>query len=203
MTGPALPLGLGLLAFSTWARFAQDKSLLFGLFLIVGSSAAWLLYVLGIHVAGRISADKGAYTRTRRGLGFANVCMLFTLIGLIPALAPLAAHNARGWRSLILPLLGMIFVVLLPIVVSVMLGGAIFSLEALWATLGLSAEYANVFGDQRSIPGMGRADCGITEHLRDCHHTPAGRNPPRSHCRERAPRAPCPGHHQTQATNRR
>ena len=91
--------------------------------------------MLGIHVAGRVLADKGSYTRTLRGLGFANVVTLIKMIGLIPALAPLAAplgmvlsfiaiwmgaaaaHNARGWRSIILPFLGVLFAVLVPVLV--------------------------------------------------------------------------------------
>ncbi|MFO7631956.1 MAG: YIP1 family protein, partial [Caldilinea sp.] len=154
MIGPALLLGLGLLALFTWARYAQSFGMLLSFLLIPVSIAAWLVAVLGIHVAGRVIADKGSYTRTLRGLGFANVFMLVEMIGLIPALAPVAApigawlsiiaiwmgaaaaHNAKGWRSIILPILGILFAVLLPLLVPAMVGGAIFSLESLWALLG-------------------------------------------------------------------
>ena len=76
MTGPALLLGLGLLVVFTWAKYAQGNGLLLSLLLILVSIAGWFIAVLGIHVAGRVLADKGSYTRTLRGLGFANVVTL-------------------------------------------------------------------------------------------------------------------------------
>ena len=77
------------------------------------------------------------------------------MIGLIPALAPLAAplgmvlsfvaiwmgaataHNTRGWRSIILPILGVFFAILVPALVQMMLSGALFSLESVLTQLGL------------------------------------------------------------------
>ena len=117
-------------------------------------AAGWFIAVLGIHVAGRVIADKGSYTRTLRGLGFANVVTLIRIIGLLPALAPLAApigiwlpiiaiwlgaaaaHNARGWRSIILPFLGVFFAVLVPVLAMMMVSGAVFSLESVLTQLG-------------------------------------------------------------------
>ena len=154
MTGPALLLGLGLLAVFTWAKYGRADGLLLSLLLILVSIAGWFIAVLGIHVAGRVLADKGSYTRTLRGLGFANVVTLIKMIGLIPALAPLAAplgmvlsfiaiwmgaaaaHNARGWRSIILPILGVFFAILVPVLVQMMLSGALFSLESVLTQLG-------------------------------------------------------------------
>ena len=155
MTGPALLLGLGLLVVFTWAKYGPRIGPLLSLLLILGSIAFWFIQVLGIHVAGRVIADKGSYTRTLRGLGFANVVTLIRMIGLIPALAPLAApigiwlsiiaiwmgaaaaHNARGWRSIILPFLGVLFAVLVPVLAMMMLSGAVFSLESVLTQLGL------------------------------------------------------------------
>jgi hypothetical protein len=111
--------------------------------------------VLAVFAAGQLLADNGSYTRTLRGLGFANVVTLIEMIGLIPALAPLAAplgallslvaiwmgaamaHNARGWRSIILPILGIFFVVAVPLLAQTMFGGAILGLESLLRQLGL------------------------------------------------------------------
>ena len=47
-----------------------------------------------------------------------------------------AAHNAQGWRSLVLPILGFFFVIAAPLLVYSMLGGALFSLESLLTRLG-------------------------------------------------------------------
>jgi uncharacterized membrane protein YvlD (DUF360 family) len=155
MTGPALLLGLGLLVVFTWAKYRPAIGPLLGLLLILASIAFWFVQVLGIHVAGRVIADKGSYTRTLRGLGFAHVVTLVNMIGLLPALASLAApigtwvsviavwmgaavaHNARGWRSIILPFLGVIFALLVPLIGGMMVSGAVLSLESLLAQLGL------------------------------------------------------------------
>jgi hypothetical protein len=156
MTGPALLLGLGLLAVFTWAKDAQSLSPPLGVLMILAIIAFWFVYVLGIHVAGRVIADKGSYTRTLRALGFANVVTLVKMIGLVPALAPLAApigawvsviavwmgaaaaHNAKGWRSIILPFLGVIFAILVPALVPIMLSGAVVSLKSVLTQLGLT-----------------------------------------------------------------
>ena len=139
----------------TWAKYAQGDGLLLNLLLILVSIAGWFIAVLGIHVAGRVIADKGSYTRTLRGLGFANVVTLIRIIGLLPALAPLAApigiwltiiaiwmgaaaaNSVRGWRSIILPFLGVFFAVLVPVLAMMMVSGAVFSLESVLTQLGL------------------------------------------------------------------
>jgi uncharacterized membrane protein YvlD (DUF360 family) len=147
MTAPGLLLGPGLLAIYVLARGESPAA-------IPVQVAVWFLGILAIHAAGRLLADNGSYTRTLRGLGFANVMTLFEMIRLIPALAPVAgpagallgfvaiwmgaaaAHRAQGWRSLVLPILGVFFVVAAPLLVYSMLGGAIFSLESLLTRLG-------------------------------------------------------------------
>lgn len=48
-----------------------------------------------------------------------------------------AAHNARGWRSIILPILGVFFASLVPVLVQMMVSGALFSLESVLTQLGL------------------------------------------------------------------
>ena len=80
---------------------------------------------------------------------------IFDLLALIPPIAPLAlilttilaflamwmgaaeAHETRGWRTLMLPLLGMIVAVLIPLVLTAMLGGFVIGLESIFARLGL------------------------------------------------------------------
>ena len=150
MTGPALLLGPGLMVLYTLVRGEPGG----GLLLVPARVASWFIAVLCIFAAGRLLADNGSYTRTLRGLGFAHVVTLIEMIGLIPALAPLAAplgawlsfiaiwigaaaaHNARGWRSIILPFLGIFFAVLVPGLLQTMLGGAVLSLESLLTQLG-------------------------------------------------------------------
>jgi len=147
MTAPALLLGPGLLAIYALAKGESPA-------VVPAQVAIWFLGVLAIYAAGRLVADKGSYSRTLRGLGFANVITLIEMLHLIPALEPVAgpvgtllsfvaiwmgaaaAHNAQGWRSLILPILGFFFVGVAPLLVYSMLGGALFSLESLLTRLG-------------------------------------------------------------------
>ncbi|MBE2239440.1 MAG: phage holin family protein [Caldilineaceae bacterium] len=151
MTGPALLLSLGLLGVQTVAL--RQTGPLLTVLMIVASIALWFVYTLGIHLAGRLIADKGSYTRTLRGLGFANVTLLIRTMGLIPILAPVAApvaawigllaiwmgaaaaHNARGWRGVILPVLGWVLAVLAPVLLQMMISGAVFSVDAVLAQL--------------------------------------------------------------------
>ena len=148
MTAPALLLGPGLLVIYVLVRGEPLAA-------VPAQVAIWFMGVLAVFAAGRLLADNGSYTRTLRGLGFANVVTLIEMIGLIPALAPLAAplgtllslvaiwmgaamaHNARGWRSIILPILGIFFVVAVPLLAQTMFGGAILGLESLLRQLGL------------------------------------------------------------------
>ena len=148
MTAPALLLGPGLLVIYVLVRGEPLAA-------VPAQVAIWFMGVLAVFAAGRLLADNGSYTRTLRGLGFANVVTLIEMIGLIPALAPLAAplgtllslvaiwmgaamaHNARGWRSIILPILGVFFILAVPLLAQTMFGGAILGLESLLRQLGL------------------------------------------------------------------
>lgn len=148
MTAPAVLLGPGLLVLYVLVRGEPLAA-------VPAQMAIWFMGVLAVFAAGRLLADNGSYTRTLRGLGFANVVTLIEMIGLVPALAPLAAplgallslvaiwmgaamaHNARGWRSIILPILGIFFVVAVPLLAQTMFGGAILGLESLLRQLGL------------------------------------------------------------------
>jgi uncharacterized membrane protein YvlD (DUF360 family) len=148
MTAPALLLGPGLLVIYVLVRGESVA-------VVPMQVAIWFMGVLAVFAAGRLLADNGSYTRTLRGLGFANVVTLIEMIGLIPALAPLAAplgallslvaiwmgaamaHNARGWRSIILPILGVFFILAVPLLAQTMFGGAILGLESMLRQLGL------------------------------------------------------------------
>lgn len=153
MTGPALLLGLGLLVSFSLVRESQRMSLPLALVWAAVSIAFWFLYVLGVNMAGRIIAGRASYTRTLRGLGFANAIVLIRFVGLVPLLAPLAApitawigfiavwmgaaaaHNATGWRGVILPILGVILAVLAPLFLQMMVSGAVLSFESILAQL--------------------------------------------------------------------
>ena len=151
MTGPALLLGLFFAGLSGYFRAEPGQEL----FSVLGGMVIWPVSVLAVFLAGRLLTRKGNFTRTIRGLGFAHVVFIFDLLALIPPIAPLAlilttilaflamwmgaaeAHETRGWRTLMLPLLGMIVAVLIPLVLTAMLGGFVIGLESIFARLGL------------------------------------------------------------------
>ena len=151
MTGPALLLGLFFAGISGYFRAEPGQELLS----VLGSILIWPVSVLAIFWAGRLLTRKGYFTRTLRGLGFAQVVYVFDLLAFIPSIAPLAliltailaflatwmgaaeAHETRGWRTLLLPFLGMIVAVLIPVVLTAMVGGLAIGFESILARLGL------------------------------------------------------------------
>jgi len=145
MTGPALLIGL---AMATLAAFLGGSGS--PVVRLAIRWAAWLLVVLAVFAAGRLLTRRGTYTRTMRALGFSYAATIFTLLTLIPALAPLAnliaflvtflaawmgaseAHEARGWRSILLPVVAVAVVVVAPAVTLALLSGAAFTIQSLF-----------------------------------------------------------------------
>ncbi len=151
MTGPALLIGLFFAALSGYFRADPGQELLG----ILGSVVIWPFYVLAIFWAGRLLTGKGTFTRTLRALGFAHFVYILDLLALIPPLAPLAlfisallaflaswmgaaeAHETHGWRTFILPILGLAIIILVPLALTAMISGAVIGLESALARLGL------------------------------------------------------------------
>ena len=151
MTGPALLLGFGFTALSAFLRANPGDELLD----VLLSLLVWPLAVWGMFAAGRLLTRKGYFTRTMRGMGFAHVVLIFDILHLIPAIAPLVtfltisveflatwmaaaeAHNTRGWRTFVLPFLGLLIIVLVPIVLGALTGSVVIGLEAVLEKIGL------------------------------------------------------------------
>lgn len=152
LTGPALLLGVGATALTSLRR--TDAGLGMLPWLLV-NLVSWLFVVLAVFFAGRLLTRKGNYTRTLRGLGFAQVVSLIELVAFIPPLASLAvflgtllgfvavwmgaaaAHDTRGWRTLLLPFLALVVSVLIPLVALVMLASVALSFDSVLEQLGL------------------------------------------------------------------
>ena len=150
MTGPALFLGF--LFAITSGIFRAELGLTEETVIIRITS--WLLAVFAIFVAGRLLTRKGYYTRTLRALGFAQVVHVIEFISLIPPLAPFAiflstvmafiatwmaatvAHDTHGWRTLLFPLVMLVVMVFIPIILFVMLGSIVFSIDSVLTQLG-------------------------------------------------------------------
>jgi hypothetical protein len=153
MTGPALLLGLLAVVIDTLVmqQGAFDPLVLAGRFVF------WLLSVLMVFITGRMLSKKGEFTRTFRAVGFAQAAWLLGVLVLIPPIAPLArlitvvvaffavwigaaeAHETRGWRTIVLPVMVVIAWVVVAFIVGSLVAGAGFTIETLFGDLGVTA----------------------------------------------------------------
>jgi uncharacterized membrane protein YvlD (DUF360 family) len=154
MTGPGLLLGLGFSALAGLLQGGRSGHLLGSL---VSLLVAFALTTFAVYAAGRILARNGEYPRTMRALGFARTTTVVLLLGLLPdflgiatvsmlVLAFLAfwmaateAHEVRGWRGVLLPILAIVVALVIPPLVMLLLGGAVSGIESILETLGLVA----------------------------------------------------------------
>ncbi len=149
MTGPGLLLGL-LGSFVMGMMRGEGKALEVGL----GSAAIWLLGVLAVFAAGRLLSRKGTYTRTMRTMGFAQTTLLLELFALIPGIAPVVrpvtallhfmalwiaaaqAHETRGWRTVLLPLIAVAVLVGSIVAMGAILGALSLTFGSILTALG-------------------------------------------------------------------
>jgi hypothetical protein len=151
MTGPAVLLFV-LASLVTSFVISQSPSVVTWL-ARVGAPlvATWLVFA-----AGRILGRKGTFTTTLRAIGFAQAVYFLGLLAFIPALAPVVrlvvsvvsfigvwlgaaeAHDLRGWRSLVFPVVFLVVIVVVPVAVAALLAGAQLTLSALAQELGLA-----------------------------------------------------------------
>jgi len=144
MTGPAFVLGLVLSFFQGYINADRNVGLL-----ALMSPIGWLFGVLAVFLTGRLLTHRGSYTKTLRALGFAQAARVILLVSFVPVLAPLAlflsttltfiatwmgaavAHQTRGWRTIILPLVLLFIIVLIPVMLLLMFGGVALSVESI------------------------------------------------------------------------
>lgn len=151
MTGPALLLGIVFSAVSGYVRADEGTELI----TIVAEVLLWPAAVFVVYWTGRRLTGKGYYTRTLRGLGFAHVGYVLDLFSFLPYVAPLAvflgslvsflaawmgaaeAHETRGLRTFLLPVLAILIVVVVPLMLAALLSGAVIGLESIIHRFGL------------------------------------------------------------------
>lgn len=149
MTGPALLITLTLITLTAVVtRQSVD---------VVAIVVDLLFFYLGVGVvfaAGWVLTRRGNFTRTFRAMGFAqSVGILTLLVPLLPFagvmkflmlvlgflttwLGVATAHEVRGWRAALLPVLALLVIVLGSTTVMILLGGAGYTVEALLTDLG-------------------------------------------------------------------
>ena len=115
----------------------------------------WFLSVFVLFLAGMALTKKGAFTRTFRGVGFAQVVYVLAPLVLLPTAGPLfgllllvmgfvttwigaaAAHETRGWRTVLLPVVAYVIMTLGFVLAGVLLAGLDFTVQGVLASLGI------------------------------------------------------------------
>lgn len=118
----------------------------------------WLIGVAAVFGAGYFLSKKGNYTRTFRALGFASAAFFILVLAAIPGLSSLAhvlavvvffvtawlgaaiAHELRGWRGLILPIIAVLVAVVAVVIVRALQEGAAFAWDAILGNVGITPQ---------------------------------------------------------------
>ena len=153
MTAPALLISLVaqiIQSFNAQGRFDVVNILLrFGL---------WLVSVLFLFMSARLLRGKRHYTTTLRVAGFAQSAHILELLAFLPVIGPLArfiallmvffgiwvgmatAHELSGWRTVLLPVIYIITMVVGVVFLFAVIQGTSFVIDSLLIDFGLSTQ---------------------------------------------------------------
>jgi len=150
MTGPAVLLGIVgsiILAGTRSGGFATVS--------VIVQMMTWFFLVMILYLAGRLLRGNGTYTSVLRAVGFGYGIYLLDLFSFIPAVTPVVrfivsllgfltvwigvatAHNLKGWRTLILPLIYFLVLAAGIVVIYTVFSGFTLSIESLAIDFGL------------------------------------------------------------------
>ncbi|MFO7635074.1 MAG: phage holin family protein [Caldilinea sp.] len=150
MTGPALFIGLVSVLVTTFMH-----GNVYGGLGIVSAVVLWLLAVALVFVAGGLLTRQGSFSKTFRAMGFGHSVYLLSVFALLPFfgqavnfailvwgfiavwLGVATAHNTKGWRTVVLPLVVLLVYGVGTAIVAVLLAGAAFTFQAIMAAFGL------------------------------------------------------------------
>ncbi len=150
MTGPALLIALVMVSLSSIIRMGG-----FEVGRLLADIGLWFVVVFILYGAGFTLTRKGTFTKTFRAVGFAQSVYLIALLALFPPLAsPIrllmlvlgfvatwmgvaTAHEARGWRTLLLPVIAFLILIAGIVIFAVLLAGIEFTFEGVLYSLGL------------------------------------------------------------------
>jgi uncharacterized membrane protein YvlD (DUF360 family) len=149
MTGPAVLIAL-LAAFFKMLNRADG----FSLWNFVAEFASWLLSVFVLYGVARLMRGKATFSATLRAVGFAQSVYILDLLGFIPVIGNMArllatlvgffgtwvgtatAHELRGLRTLLLPVLYVVIVVVGFVFLLNVLEGSAFAIQGILTQLG-------------------------------------------------------------------
>lgn len=153
MTGPALLLSVAGVFASTLMEGSMTDVAGFGA-RFLSRYGLWLLAVLIMHGSAHVLRGKGNFTQTFRAMGFAQTVSLLELLRVVPSIGPLVvagvtiyslfvawlavaeAHQFRGWRTLLFPLVYFGVVVIGGVVLLNLSGGFSLALETVMRQFG-------------------------------------------------------------------
>jgi hypothetical protein len=122
---------------------------------IIGRLVAWPFIVLFLVMAARVLGGKASYTSTFRVTGFAYFGYWLTLLSFVPVVGPLfrtigfllaflgvwlgaaQAHELRGWRTLVVPIVFVIVLVVVGVILRALFLGAAITIDALFQDVGM------------------------------------------------------------------
>ena len=151
MTAPALLIGILGSALAGYLMGPPHA------WLLPSRVATWLVSVLAVVAAGRVLRARRGFSPTLRSLGFAQVAWVLQGILALTPVGPVArflatlyhfvavwmaaseGQNVRGWRSLLLPFIAILVMVILSLSAKLILSGAAFTLTAVFGELGIPA----------------------------------------------------------------
>ena len=113
----------------------------------MGDILLWFVAVLVLFLAGHWLTKKGTFTKTFRAVGFAQSVYMLAILALFPSLEPsigflvlvlsflahlggaAAAHETRGWRTILLPVVTFIVLLAGYVIIGVLLAGIEFTVQ--------------------------------------------------------------------------
>jgi hypothetical protein len=115
----------------------------------------WLLAVVLVFAAGWLLTRQGSFTKTLRAIGFGHTVYLLSVFALLPPvgqavkfailawgficvwLGAATAHNTKGWRTLVLPLVVLLVYVVATAILTILVAGAAFTFQAVLGEMGM------------------------------------------------------------------
>lgn len=153
MTGPALLIGLLAALIQSWE--ADGYINIPNILLRFGG---WFLTALFLTGTARLLRGKEKFTATLRVSGFAQSAHILELLAFIPVIGPIArflallltffgvwigtsiANELRGWRTILLPIVYLLVIVLTFVFLITIIEGTAFTVDSLLTDLGVTGE---------------------------------------------------------------
>ncbi len=150
MTGPALLIAFFMTILTTVVMGRRLD--------LVQIGSDLLFYFVGVAVvfaAGWLLTRRGTYTRTFRAMGFAQFVYVLEILVLLPGVGGIlqlfilalgflmtwlgvaTAHEVRGWRAALLPIIAFLVVIVASTAVGLLLAGAGYTLDAVLGDVGV------------------------------------------------------------------